>query len=141
MQEDKFYTLKGYTKKNKEELSPAMEDYLEMIYRDACADEVVRVNALAARLHVKPPSSSKMVSRLKEQGLVDFEHYGLIRLTEKGQEMGAYLLRRHEILHRFFCFVNRSKDQLELVEKIEHFMNKETIDNLETLLPRLQMLE
>lgn len=135
-----FYTLKGYGRMEEHELSPAMEDYLEMICR--CTEEAgyLRVNALAAKLNVTPPSASKMAAKLKVQGLIQFEHYGIITATPRGREVGAYLLRRHRVLHRFFCLLNRSEDELRQVEQIEHFVAPDSVRNLEELLPVLQAL-
>lgn len=133
-----FYTQKGYDRKNHNDLSRAMEDYLEMICRTAKTNEYARVNAIAAQLNVTPSSASKMASKLREKGFVDFEPYGILRPTEKGWETGRYLLRRHEVLHRFFCLVNQSENELELVEQIEHYINRKTIDNMEKLMERLE---
>jgi DtxR family Mn-dependent transcriptional regulator len=46
---------------------------------------------------------------------------------------GKYLLYRHEILHHFLCVLNHSNDELEQVEKIEHFMDRKTILQIEKL--------
>ena len=51
---------------------------------------------------------------------------------------GEYLLHRHQILHRFFCALNGTEDELEQVEKVEHFMSRETMENLEKLTIRLE---
>ena len=48
--------------------------------------------------------------------------------------MGDYLIYRHDILHKFFCRINNSDNELMLVEKIEHFINKETVDNIKVWL-------
>ena len=137
-QDSNFYTLKGYDRIEGQTVSPAMEDYLEMICRCTEGAGYVRVNALASRLNVTPPSASKMAAKLKAQGFLQFEHYGLITLTDKGREMGEYLLRRHQVLHRFFCLVNRSDNELRQVERIEHFVAPNTVRNLEELLPVLE---
>lgn len=142
MDSNNFYTFKGYELNRREshgrkELSPAMEDYLEMISRCGREGRPVRVNTLAARLHVTPPSASKMVGRLRELGMVQEEHYGAITLTEEGIQVGNYLLYRHQILHKFFCLLNHRENELELVEKIEHFIDQETLENLENLLQKL----
>ena len=55
-----FYTLRGYDQMDKRELSAAMEDYLEMIYRHQSQQLAVRVGQLAERLHVQPPAASKI---------------------------------------------------------------------------------
>ena len=54
-----FYTLKGYQLIESDELTPAMQDYLEMIYRLSAESSIVRVSTLAAELHVRPSSASK----------------------------------------------------------------------------------
>ena len=128
-----FDTLKGYSLNENEKLTSSMEDYLEMICRILQKNEVVRIRELAENLHVKPSSASKMVNNLKEAGYIEFKKYGYIAITQKGLETGNYLLHRHRVLHDFLCLLNHTKDELEQVEKIEHFINKITIDNLERL--------
>lgn len=133
-----FYTLKGYQVKETASLTPTMEDYLEMISRLLQENKVVRIGELADKLHVKPSSASKMIRQLKEAGYVDFENYGYISLTEKGQAEGTYLLYRHKVLHCFLCVLNHTEDELEQVEKIEHFLNRTTIENLHALTVKLE---
>lgn len=136
--DDGFYTLKGYTLLEHGLLTAAMEDYLEMICRMGQeSQEVVRVSALAAALHVQPSSASKMAGNLRAQGLVHFPRYGCISLTETGRLMGEYLLRRHELVHRLLCEINGSGGELEECEKIEHFLSPRTVGNLEGFLNRL----
>lgn len=136
MESNDFFTQKGYELQNQEELSASMEDYLEMICRMLQESQYVRIHSLAEQLHVKPSSASKMVTLLKEKGYIEFEHYGYLTATKKGQETGDYLLYRHDILHRFLCRLNQSENELEQVEKVEHYFNKKTIENLEKLLQR-----
>lgn len=126
-----FYTLKGYERINNESITYAMEDYLEMIYRLYNNNEVIRIKKISEIIHVKPSSASKMADILKNERLIDFEKYGQITLTEEGKKLGEYLLFRHNILHRFLCFINNSQDELVQVEKIEHFVNRETIYNIQ----------
>lgn len=132
-----FYTFKGYQLNETGNLSSSMEDYLEMICRLLQSCEVVRINELAEKLHVKPSSASKMVSNLKQAGYIEFEKYGYIVATQKGLEVGSYLLYRHDVLHDFLCRLNHSDNELEQVEKIEHFINRSTIENLEKLTKEL----
>ena len=96
-----FYTQKGYQMRSQHALTGAMEDYLEMICRQAEADGCARIGLLAEGLNVRPSSASKMVYQLRTLGLVAFEKYGLIQPTEKGWSVGRWLLHRHEVLHRF----------------------------------------
>ena len=112
-----FYTQKGYQMRSQHALTGAMEDYLEMICRQAEAAGCARIGLLAEGLHVRPSS---------------------IQPTEQGWSVGRWLLHRHEVLHRFFCMLNGSTDELELVEQVEHYLNEDTVRNLEALLERLE---
>ena len=127
-----FYTQRGYESKDGG-LTAAMEDYLEMICRIVRDGGEVRVRDLAARLHVKPSSASKMMSHLDALGYVIAERYGLIRLTESGRAAGDYLLYRHEVVERFLRALNGSRDETEQAERIEHFLDRRTVGNLDRL--------
>lgn len=135
---DNFYTMKGYTLLSGNQITSAMEDYLEMIARILQAGEPVRVIDLSRRLHVKASSATKMVQQLARAGLVHAPKYGSIQLTETGNSLGDYLLYRHDVLHRFLCLLNHSCNELEQVEKIEHYLNNQTIKNLDLLNQQLQ---
>ena len=130
----KFYTLAGYSRLEKKKLTASMEDYLEMILRLVEKEQPVRIHQLAEALHVKASSASKMVSNLKELGLVDFEKYGSVSPTQEGNEAGAFLLFRHQTLQEFFCWLNQSEDELEQVEKVEHFITPQTLTSMRRFL-------
>jgi len=132
-----FYTFKGYQLNDNAQITSSMEDYLEMICRMLKNQDVVRINELADRLHVKPSSASKMVSNLRRLGLVNFEKYGYIKPTGKGLAVGEYLLYRHDVLNKLLCLINNSDDETEQVEKIEHFLNEKTIRNIEKYLKNI----
>lgn len=129
-----YYTLKGYSLLETPEITTAMEDYLEMLCRLEQESEPLRIGSISSILHVRPSSASKMITLLKERNLVTFEKYGTIFLTEKGRLLGEYFLFRHEILHRFFCYMNQTENELELVEKVEHFIDRCTVYHLSDFL-------
>lgn len=135
---NEFHTLKGYQNNAKGALTPTMEDYLEMITRLLNNQAVVRVSELSHMLNVKPSSATKIVQSLKEQDYIDYEKYGYISLTPKGQNEGNYLLYRHNVLHNFLCCLNHTDNELEQVEKIEHFLNRPTIEHIKELTEKLQ---
>lgn len=130
MEQDRFHTLKGYQMAEGASLTPAQEDYLEMICRMARQGGAVRVSDLSARLHVRPPSATKMVQQLGNLGYLLPERYGGIRLTEKGKAAGDYLLYRHRVVHRFLCRLKGTTDELEETEKIEHFLSPKTVSRM-----------
>lgn len=133
-----FHTLKGYQLLNTDEITESMEDYLEMLCRHMQDHAYMRINLLAQMLNVRPSSASKMVSRLRDLGLVQSEKYGLITLTEEGTAVGTYFLWRHSVLHRFFCRLNHTDNELKQVEQVEHFINRHTLEQLEKLTARMK---
>ena len=93
-----------------------------------------RVHLLAEHLNVKPSSASKMVDHLKDSGLVQAERYGCISPTAEGVALGDYLLYRHNLLNQFLCYINHSENELEQVERIEHFIDERTVRNISSFL-------
>lgn len=130
-----FYTLRGYSLRDSrraDALSPSMEDYLEMLCRLCRENGYTRVLELAEALHVQPPSASRMVQKLAEDGFVEYEKYGMIRLTAQGLKRGRDLIERHDILMEFLSFLGVA-DPLEDTEKVEHSLSEEAISGIRRL--------
>lgn len=134
-----FYTMKGYQISEEQKMTPAMEDYLEMISRMSGKNgESVRVRDLSGMLHVRPSSASKMVQQLRRAGYILAEPYGTVLLTEKGRAEGQYLLYRHDVIRTFLILLNGDGDTLTETEKIEHFLSKKTVENLDRLIRQMK---
>jgi DtxR family Mn-dependent transcriptional regulator len=120
-------------KQDKSQLTASMEDYLEMIYRNCMTDGYVRMNQLAEQLNVQVPSATKTVQRLSKLGLVDYKKYGIIQLTDKGEEIGEFLLERHRIIEQFLKNLGVIEPDILLkdTETIEHNISVSTLRNLE----------
>jgi DtxR family Mn-dependent transcriptional regulator len=93
-----------------EDLSPTMRDYLAEIYRLSDRSQeseqgYVSTSTLADLLDVSAPAVNRMVTRLKELGLLDHEPYRGIRLTEAGMREALKELRRHRIAEVFLVKV------------------------------------
>ncbi|MGI6226718.1 MAG: transcriptional regulator MntR [Peptococcales bacterium] len=134
--EKEFYTVRGYAILNQEDnnLTPSMEDYLEMSYRLSVERGFTRITDLANALNVQPPSASKMVSKLADMDYLIFEKYGIIQLTKIGHELGEYLINRHVIIESFLKIIGVKENVLEQTEKIEHFINDATLKRIEVLI-------
>lgn len=130
-----FRTFRGYQLINQQEgqLTPAMEDYLEMIFRLCSKEGYTRVGKLSDLLHVKPSSASKMMTKLAEMGYLKYDRYEIILLTEDGCKAGEYLLDRHNTVEQFLLLAG-SSDSLEETELIEHSLSKKTVACLKTML-------
>ncbi|MBQ7136662.1 MAG: metal-dependent transcriptional regulator [Bacilli bacterium] len=130
MKDEQYYTLTGYKRKNKYTITETMEDYIEMIYRNTKEKEEITIKDLSILLNVRPSSVSKMINKLNKLNIVNFKKYGQISLTEKGKKLGYFYLDRHNTLTTFFKMLNKNQFKLEQVEKIEHFVDKITINNI-----------
>ena len=128
MESKNFHTFSESMKKEENFLTASMEDYLEMIFR-LCRDTgFTRIHTLSQALNVQPPSTTKMMQHLSNLQLVKYEKYGVVILTDKGKELGAKLLRRHEVIESFMRLIGVSENnQLEETEKIEHMLSDETV--------------
>ncbi|MGI6344542.1 MAG: iron dependent repressor, metal binding and dimerization domain protein [Bacillota bacterium] len=130
-----FRTVRGYQllRQASRPLTPSMEDYLEMLYRCHLQEGYARVSQLADMLNVQAPSVSRVIQKLRELGYVDYEKYGVIRLTEQGIASGRYLLARHETVEQFLRNVGAGDAALEETELMEHHLGPGTVRLLETL--------
>jgi len=134
-----FYTFYKYMGKEFNNLSASEEDYIEMIYRITFENnKEARINDLATILHVKPPSVTKMIKRLDTMGFVKYKKYGTVTLEEKGNIMGSFLLKRHEIIEKFLKLVvyeNGCDEEkiLEETEKIEHTISNEALKGIDNV--------
>ena len=75
-----------------------------------------------------------MVSNLKDLGLLYYEKYGYVCLSDEGKAVGEYLLFRHSVLNKFLCYLNGTDSELEQVEKIEHFIDRNTVLHIQQFL-------
>ncbi|MFT9056486.1 MAG: iron dependent repressor, metal binding and dimerization domain protein [Ethanoligenens sp.] len=130
-----FRTVRGYQKLNQQagQLTPALEDYLEMVFRCCETNKYTRVGKIAELLNVTPSSASKMVFKLTNLGYLKYEQREIILLTDSGREAGAFLLKRHNTIERFFKLIG-IRDSLEETELVEHSLNRHTVKHLEVLL-------
>ncbi len=85
-----------------EKLSASLEDYLEAIYHLTAGQEVARSKDIAEAMKVSRASVTGALKTLSEKGMVHYKPYGYATLTEKGQPVARRVVRRHEILTRFF---------------------------------------
>jgi DtxR family Mn-dependent transcriptional regulator len=85
----------------KKDLTPAMEDYLELIFRLGNENKVVRVRDIAKGMSVKMPSVTSMLNSLSKRDLINHEKYEYVELTPEGKKKAEASLHKHKILFNF----------------------------------------
>ncbi|MEA4902603.1 metal-dependent transcriptional regulator [Desulfitobacterium sp.] len=114
-------------------LSPSLEDYLEEIYRFSLSLDTVRVTDISNRLKVALPSVTKALYKLRDQNYINYERYGEIRLTDKGNEYGQYLVTRNQLLQEFLDLICSKCNFAAEAEAMEHYLSAATIDAIRNL--------
>ena len=114
--------------------SVSEEDYLEAIYEVERVYGYARITDISEVLGVKPPTALGMVRRLEEKGLVVYEKYRGVRLTEEGRRLAERIARNHEFLREFLIAIGVDEERANVeAELIEHFLSQETLERLREL--------
>lgn len=109
-----------------------MEDYLEVIFELVQNKGYATTVDISKYLNVRSPSVTKMVQRLDENGLLEYEKYRGIRLTEKGIQIAISTRKKHELLSEFFRLIGVDKETADKdAEGLEHHLHPESIKKLE----------
>lgn len=115
-------------------LTGPVEDYLKAIYALGRDSDAVATNDIAQRLMIAPASVSGMVRRLAEQGLLTYERYRGVRLTDRGRRAALRTLRRHRVIESYLSkALNYPWDRVHAeAERLEHAASDELIDRMAT---------
>lgn len=115
-----------------ERLSASLEDYLEVIYNSLKYNEVVKAVDIARYLSVSRASVTEALNRLAEKGLIDYERYQTIKITDMGIKIAEDVVKRHSSLSSFFEIVLGAdrKEADENACRIEHIISAELLDRM-----------
>ena len=124
--------------KVKNGLSSSMEDYLREIYVLTQKNDEVRVTDIAQLLGISKPSVNRAMNTLKEQGDIEHEHYGTIKLTKAGAEAGKSVYDTYKIVYKFLTDVLevRPSDAEEEAHLLEHDISKGTRKKLKKFMKK-----
>lgn len=115
-----------------ESLTGPVEDYLKTIYEIGRGTVAVATNDIAQRLNIAPASVSGMVRRLAAQGLLGYERYRGVTLTDAGRRAALRTIRRHRIIESYLSEAldypwDRVHDE---AERLEHAASDELVDRM-----------
>jgi len=114
------------------EITKAVEDFLKAVFTLHSHDDRVTTNALAEVLQRTQPTVTDMAQRLMTAGLIDYQKYKGVMLTETGQEIALKMLRRHRLIELYL--VRELGYELPEVhdeaERLEHAVSDRFIEAL-----------
>ncbi|RME70339.1 MAG: transcriptional regulator MntR [Planctomycetota bacterium] len=115
--------------------TPNREDYLERIYHLEKERGHARVVDIAESLAFSPSSVTRMLKRLADEGLVEYERYRAVVLTERGRRLGERIAARHASLEAFLRMIGVEDEHTiwQDVEGIEHHVSPATMEAIRTL--------
>jgi len=119
--------------------STAVEDYLERILELIQSKGYARVVDIAASLKISQASVTNMVQRLDAEGLLKYEKYRGLVLTEAGETVARGITRRHELLTEFLRLLGLDDRVINHdVEGMEHHISPSTLRAIEALTDQLR---
>ena len=110
------------------------EDYIKAIYHlGKGVDSNVSTNAIAEQMETKPSSVTDMIKKLSEKGLVNYQKYKGVSLTEFGTKTALTLVRKHRLWEVFLVDkLDFSWDEVhEVAEQLEHIKSEKLVDRLD----------
>ena len=129
--------------------SQTVENYLKTIHLTEAANRahaqardgeraLVPMGQLASALGVVPGTATTMVKALAESGLVHYEPYMGVRLTDAGEKLASLVLRRHRLIELFLVRVLEMSwaEVHDEAERLEHAVSERLIDRIDEMLGR-----
>ena len=113
-------------------ISKSSEEYLKTMYILKQQNGNVRVTDIAQKMNCTKPSVNKAIYNLKDEGLLNYESYGTIELTDSGENLAQKILEAYDIVYVFLKDVlNLEEDDAKKeAERIKLAITDKTINKL-----------
>lgn len=112
------------------ELSSTLEDYLEAIYDIERKKKVARPRDISKTQNVAKSTVTAALQSLAEKGLINYEPYEVITLTDEGRNGAERIALRRTIIKRFLQDVLRLDPEQadETACRMEHAVDQEGLE-------------
>ncbi len=113
-------------------LTSGLEDYIESIYIAYLNSTPLKGAELARKMNISRASVSEALSKLSTKGLIKYNSYEAIVLTQQGIYEAKKVYNKHHILKKFFETVLDipSSEAGENACKIEHIISEEILKEI-----------
>ena len=116
--------------------TPTEENYLKALFHLAEKNGTVSISELSEALEVSKPTANSMVKNLKTQGLVVYEKYKPLLLTERGKKAAGLILRKHRLTEMYL--VEKMgfgwQEVHEIAEQVEHIKSPAFFERMDELM-------
>ena len=117
-------------------LGESREDYLKAILIISDGDPAgVRPSEIAKQLNVTYPSVTRAMKLLGGDGLIEYNAYGKIRLTNSGKAKAQKILEKHRRITAWLLKAGVAQDKAEKEAcRMEHCISDDTFQKLHNLM-------
>jgi DtxR family Mn-dependent transcriptional regulator len=118
-------------------MTQSEENYIKTIFLlEEPGKGKILTNAIAEKLQTKASSVTDMIKKLQEKGIVAYEKYQGVNLTDVGKKSALELVRKHRLWETFL--VNRLKfgweEVHEIAHQLEHIQSENLVERLDAFL-------
>ena len=113
-------------------ISSSLEEYLKTIYVLKKQGQDIKVTTIANRMNCTKPSVNKAIKNLKANEMLEYEAYGEIRLTNKGEALAKKVLEAYDIVYVFLTEILEipKEEAKEEAIRLKSVMNDNTLNML-----------
>ncbi|PIE62021.1 MAG: DtxR family iron (metal) dependent repressor [Desulfobacterales bacterium] len=120
-------------------LSENLEDYLEIILALQIRNKVARSKDIASALDIQRASVTGMLKKLAALNLINYEPYGFVTLTPKGETIAKEITSRHTVFRQFLIkYVGLDEDVADDTAcRLEHAVDNDTFSKFKKFIDGL----
>jgi len=118
-------------------ISQTEENYLKAIYKISEKDKkAVSTNAISEKMSTSAASVTDMIKRLSSKGLVNYEKYKGVTLSDTGNKHATNLIRKHRLWEVFLVKqLNFNWEEVhDIAEQMEHINSQALVNRLDDYL-------
>jgi DtxR family transcriptional regulator, Mn-dependent transcriptional regulator len=110
--------------------SESVQNFLKSVYSLQQQMDRVSTNALADILTISAPSVTDMAQRLEDAGLLDYQKYKGVRLTEAGEQLALKVIRRHRLIELYLVeeLGYELREVHDEAERLEHAVSDRFVE-------------
>ncbi|THU30744.1 metal-dependent transcriptional regulator [Niastella caeni] len=117
-------------------ISQTEENYLKTLFNLTSLKGEASVNELSKQLDIKMPTVNSMMKRLAGKGLVVYESYKPLKLTDKGKKEAALIIRKHRLTEMYLVEkMGFGWEEVHVIaEQLEHVQSPAFFNKIDELL-------
>ena len=114
------------------ELTNSQEEYLKTIYILKSTSQEIKVTEIAKKLNKTKASVNNAINSLKSEGLINYEPYGQIELTDLGEKEAVKIIEANDIVKLFLTEIIGATDLNAETEakQIKTILTDDTLNKL-----------